>query len=175
MCDPVTGVVTLASVLACAPAATAVVGVVTAKQAADAQAESNAAQAKNALQVRSNNMTQIGLEQQQQHDAAGQKINANNTALREAQATAIAGSNGVSGLSVDALIGDMGRKGATYNSSVEQNLARQSAALDNQAANVNTATSNVFNQLKTPESPDYLGAALKIGGAYNTYQAGKGG
>lgn len=159
MCEPTTLTMMYISM------ASAAAGVVGQMQQANAQEASNAAQAKNLMESRVQNANQINLERVQAGDAAGQKLNANNMAMREAQATTIARA-GPSGLSVDALLADMGRKGATYNESVTANLDRTNLQLDNQLANVNNQTTSGFNQLKTPAAPDYLGAALKIGNAY---------
>ena len=136
------------------------------KQMADSMAASNAAQARNLMQSRVQNANQVGLERMQSSELAGQKINENNLAARAAGATATAQA-GPSGLSVDSLLADIGRKGATYNQSVSANLDRTNMSLDNQLENVNTATSSGFNQLKTPAPVDYLGTALKIGTAYS--------
>ena len=158
MCEPTT-------IMLAITAATAVAGVVSQQNAADSQAEFNTNQAKNLMLSRGENANQINLQRVQSTDAAGQKINANNTALREAQATSLARA-GPSGLSVDALLSDMGRKGATYNESVNANLDRTNLALDSQLTNVNSQTTSGFNQMKTPQAPDYLGTALKIGSSY---------
>ena len=46
-------------------------------------------------------------------------------------------------------------------------------ALDNQQVNVNRNAASEINGLKTPQQPDYLGAALKIGNtAYGAYTKG---
>ena len=162
MCEPVTGTITMASVAAYASAASAAASLVVAQQQADAQSAANQRQSDSSRQAQVDNTNQITLQRTQQTDAASQKINANNTAMREAQATAVAHA-GPSGLSVDALIGDMGRKGATYNESVNENLVKVNQSLDNQQTNVNRNAASEINSLKTPNQPDYLGTALKIG------------
>lgn len=158
MCEPTTAMMILT-------AASAASGVMAQQQAADSQGASNARQAAALMASRTQNANQINIEQTQLADAAGQKINANNQAMRESQATAIARA-GPSGLSVDALLGDMGNKGATYNQSVYANLDRTNLTLNNQLENLNTQTTSGFNSLKTPAPVDYLGAGLKIAGAY---------
>lgn len=159
MCEPMT-------LLAIGSAAAGLYGQ---QQVADAQAASNDVQYGNALTARSENANQVTLRRGQEAEAAGEKINANNISMREAQATAIARA-GPSGLSVDALLGDIGGKGAGYNQSVTANLDRVNLALDSQLTNVNTNAANTINGLKTPQAPDYLGTALKIGGAaYGAY------
>ena len=158
MCEPTTLMLAIS-------AASAGAGLLSQQAAADSQNESNQQQGRNLMLSRAQNANQINLERQQAGDAAGQKINANNMALREAQASTVARA-GPSGLSLDALLGDMGRKGAGYNESVYANLDRTNMAVDNQLTNLNTQTSSGFNQMKTPAAPDYLGTALRIGSSY---------
>lgn len=170
MCDPVTGVVTTMSIIGWTSVAVAASTINTQQNAADAQEQTNNTNAANMLTSRSQNANQINLGRGQANDAAGQKIAANNQAMREAQAATIARA-GPSGLSVDAILSDMGRKGATYNQSVNENLDRTNMQLDNQLANVNSQTATGFNQMKTPAPVDYLGQGLRIGSAYTTYDA----
>jgi hypothetical protein len=146
------------------------------QQQADSQNASNAQQRQYILQSQADNSNQVNLARLQSSDAAAQKINANNMSQREAQATAIARA-GPSGLSVDALLADMGRKGATYNQSVNENLERTGLQLDEQQRGVNNNAYSQMNSLKTPAPVDYLGAALKIGTSYqqsSTYSGGDG-
>lgn len=169
MCEPVTGTITMASIAAWGSAAATASSLVIAQQQADAQSDANRRQFANIQQAQEDNSNQITLQRNQQTDSASQQINANNTALREAQSTQVA-SAGPSGLSVDALLGDMGRKGATYDQSVTANLDRVNQSLDNQQLNVNRGAASSANQMKTPQQPDYLGSALKIGNtAYGMY------
>ena len=161
MCEPTTIMMGIAAVSAAS-------GLYVQQQAADAQESMNSRQTTLALQARADNSDQVGLMQQQQHDLASQKINDYVIQTRDAQGTYIA--QGDTGMSVDAMMGDIGGKGAKYNSSVEQNLASSNMALDNQMRNVNTNAANTIAGLKTPTMPDYLGTALKIGGsAYGEY------
>ena len=162
MCEPATAMMIFTGVQA-------ISGVMSQQQAADSQVASNNRQAAALLVSRTQNANQINLEGQQATDAAGQKVNANNIAMREAQASVIA-RGGPSGLSVDALLGDIARKGATYDQSVNANLDRTNLTLQNQLENLNTQTTSGFNSLKTPAPVDYLGAGLKIAGAYSGYQ-----
>ena len=141
-------------------------GLVGQMQQASAMKDSNANQSRNLMLSRANNANQINLERAQANEQAGQKINANQQSLREAQAAVVARA-GPAGISLDSLLADMGRKGATYNQSVTANLDRTNLSLDNQLENVNTATSSGFNNMKTPAPVDYLGTALKIGTAYS--------
>lgn len=164
------GAVTAGGALTALSTVSAVAGLAGQVSAAGAQKAANVQQAQNLLDARGQNANQINLERSQASDAAGQRINANNMAMREAQSTAVARA-GPSGLSVDALLADMGRKGGSYNQSVTENLDRTNLQLDNQLTNVNNQTSSAFNQMKTPAVPDYLGTALKIGSTYQTSKA----
>lgn len=158
MCEPTT-ILAISS---------AVVGVMGQQAAADSQSASNQRQYEAALKARAQNANQVGLERQQSSDAAGQKINDNNIAQREAQAAVVARA-GPSGLSVDNLLANLGTRGANYNQSVNENLDRTNMALDNQLQNVNNSAESTINGLKTPNPVDYLGAALKIGTAGYEY------
>jgi hypothetical protein len=114
MCDPVTGTVTTMSIMGWGSAAAAGAGVMQQQQAANSTNASNQTQYANALLARAQNANQVNLGRQQAGDQAGQKQQENNLAQREAQATQVARA-GPSGLSVDALLADLGRKGGTYN------------------------------------------------------------
>jgi hypothetical protein len=150
-------------------AASAAASVKAQQDAADSTNASNQTQYSNALLARAQNANQVTLGRDQARDQAGQKQQENNLAQREAQATQVARA-GPSGLSVDALLADIGRKGGTYNQSVNANLDKTNMAFDNQLENVNNQASTTINSLKTPAPVDYLGAALKIGESYQTYQ-----
>lgn len=144
-------------------------GLVAQQNAASNQKRGNAAQYANSLRAQAENANQVGLAQAQESAAAGQKINDNNLAVREAQASVVA-RGGPSGLSLDALLGSIGAKGGAYNASVTDNLDRVNASLENQLTNVNRNAASEVNSLKPVTRPDYLGAALKIGSA--AYSAG---
>lgn len=121
----------------------------------------NRVQAANARVAQVENANEVTLARGQEADQAAEKINANNMALREAQATTVA-AGGPSGLSMDALLAAMGGKGASYNESVTANLDRVNMALDNQLVNVNRGAASTVNGLRAPAPVDYLGAALKV-------------
>jgi type II secretory pathway component HofQ len=161
MCDPV-------SMMALSVASTAA-SLKAQQDAADSQTQSNNTQYASALEARAQNANQVTLGRDQARDQASQKQQENNLAQREAQATQVARA-GPSGLSVDALLADIGRKGGNYNQSVNANLDKTNMAFDNQLQNVNNQASTTINSLKTPAPVDYLGAALKIGEGYQTYQ-----
>lgn len=141
------------------------------RQAAKAQEQANQRQYQNTMQARAANINQTNLMQQQEREGSMQKLEENNLAARAAQSTAnvSAGESGISGLSVDALMADLGTKQNRFNSSVETNYDRSAEALAIQRENVNINAASQINQLKTPAAPDYAGAALRIGTAAYDY------
>lgn len=162
MCEPVTIMM----------AVSAVAGAMQQRQVAKGQKAANAQQATNARKAQADNYDQINQRRGEEAEAAGQKINENSIAMREAQATQVA-SAGPGGLSVDALLGHIAQKGASYDDSVNANYQRINQGLDAQLTNVNRNAASEVNSLKAPIRPDYLGAALKIGNAaYGSYTAG---
>jgi hypothetical protein len=92
---------------------------------------------------------------------------ANNAAARRAMSSAavIAGEAGVTGLSVDALMSDLGARAGVDNSTAEVNYLRRDQAIAADSMNTWANTATGINKLQTPQAPDYLGAALKIGSA----------
>lgn len=164
MCDPVT-------VLAIASVASAAGTVVAQGQAADAQTATNQRQYENTMRAYRENVNQTNLMQQQEREGALMKVEDNNMKARAAQSTATvaAGENGISGLSVDALLGDISFDQNRYNSSVQTNFDRSEGAIRNQRENVYSNAASQINGLQTPAAPDYLGAGLKIAQAGYTY------
>lgn len=163
MCDPVSmTVLTVASTVASVSAQ---------QQAADAQAESNQRQYDNTMRAYRENVNQTNLAQQQEREGSLMKVEDNNMKSRAAASTATvsAGESGISGLSVDALLGDLSGKEGRYNSAVQTNYDRAEGAIMNQRENVYASAASQINGLQTPQAPDYLGAALKIGTAGYDY------
>ena len=152
--------------------AATVAGVYGQQQQAKAQKDYNDQQAKNTMEAYKANLEQTNLMQSQEHAAATQKVNENNRAAEAAKATALvsAGESGISGLSVDALLANLSGEQARYNESVNQNYQNASMAIDNQRTNAQVNAASQINSLKTPQAPDYLGAALRIGGAIYDYK-----
>jgi len=64
---------------------------------------------------------------------------------------------------------DIGSNQNRYNTSVATNYDAATSAIQNQRDNIYANASSQINGLKTPAMPDYLGAALKIGGSVKTY------
>jgi hypothetical protein len=152
--------------------ASSVGSVIAQQQAADAQAESNRRQYDNTMRAYRENVNQTNLMQQQEREGSLQKVEDNNMKARAAQSTATvaAGEKGISGLSVDALMGDISFDQGRYNSSVQTNFDRAEGAIRNQRENVYANAASQINSLQTPATPDYLGAGLKIAQAGYDYK-----
>lgn len=157
MCEPTT-------ILAIASVASAAGSVVAQSQAADAQSASNQRQYDNTMRAYRENVNQTNLMQQQEREGSLMKVEDNNMKARAATSTAsvAAGENGISGLSVDALMGDISFDQNRFNSSVQTNFDRAQGAISNQRENVYSNAASQINGLQTPASPDYLGAGLRI-------------
>lgn len=145
--------------------ASSVASVVGQQQAANAQAATNQRQYENTIRAYNANVNQTNLMAAQEREAAVQKLNENNSTARAAQAkaTVAAGESGISGLSVDALLGDMSFKQNEFSTSVNTNLERANSAIQRQRDNAYFSAASTINELKTPAMPDYFGSALKIG------------
>ena len=165
MCEPATAMLVLS-------VASTAAGLYGQQQQAKAQNAYNEQQAKNTMEAYRANLAQTNLMQSQEQAAATQKINENNRAAEAARAKALvsAGESGISGLSVDALLADLSGEQARYNESVNQNYENASMAIDNQRTNARVTAASQINSLKTPQSPDYLGAGLRIGQAVYDYK-----
>ena len=165
MCEPATAMLVLS-------VASTAAGLYGQQQQAKAQNAYNEQQAKNTMEAYRANIAQTNLMQSQEQAAATQKINENNRAAEVARAKALvsAGESGISGLSVDALLADLSGEQARYNESVNQNYQNASMAIDNQRTNAQVNAASQINSLKTPQSPDYLGAGLRIGQAVYDYK-----
>lgn len=163
MCEPTT--------LMALTVASSAAQVIAQQQAASAQSAANQRQYQNTMQARAANLNQANLEMSQEREASMQKLEENNLAARAATSTArvSAGESGVSGLSVDALLSDLGTKQNRYNSSVVTNYDRAMGAIENQRQNINTNAASQINSLKTPAMPDYFTAGLRIGNAIYKY------
>lgn len=146
-------------------------------QAANAQEDYNKDMARNATIANNQRNAQINQRQIQERDAATGKIMANNLEATKAKASAkvAASSAGVGGISVDALLNDLGSSQGRYNASVGENLRAGTVAADwDRVASYNNMASTI-NGLRTPTMPNYLGAALQIGTAVDTYNTRTGG
>lgn len=182
MCEPTTLVAASLALTAASTAAT----VYSQQQAADAQAASNQRQYENQMAAYNANIAQSNmdlanlnrLKQQEAEDASAKKITANAEARRDmAKATVASGEAGVSGLSVDSLLAELGGKAGNANTNIETNYLRRDNALEMDRSNIYTTktnnwaqTASAINSLKTPTQPDYIGAGLRIAGAGIQYQ-----
>jgi hypothetical protein len=168
MCAPVMAALSIASTVA---------GLYGQQQAADAQKDYNKQMYKNAVTANNQRNAQISQRQIQERDAATNKIMQNNIEAAKAKSTArVAASNaGVSGVSVDSLLADLSGAQGRYNSSVTENLRASNAGSDWDRVNAYNDMASTINGLKAPTMPNYLGAALQIGTAVDTYNTKSGG
>ena len=129
------------------------------------QNKQNQRQYDNAMQAMAANVNETNREHMQEREGAMQKIEQNNLNARSAEATATtsAGENGVSGLSVGALLDDLAGKQGRFNDSVTTNYQNAEMALDNQRTNIGINAANTIANLKTPMAVDYASAGLRIG------------
>jgi MarR-like DNA-binding transcriptional regulator SgrR of sgrS sRNA len=142
------------------------------QEQASAQEAANRRQYENSMKAMAANVNQTNAEHMQQREAAMQKLDENNMQARAARSTAqvSAGENGISGMSVDALLSDLGNRQQRFNSAVTTNYQNAEMAINNQRENIGIDTASQINSLKTPAMPDYAGAALRIGtAAYDYY------
>lgn len=183
MCEPTTLVAASLALTAASTAAT----IYSQQQAADAQAATNQRQYENQMTAYKANLLQSNmdlanldrLKQQEAEDLSAKKIANNADARRDmAKATVAAGESGISGLSVDSLLAELGGRAGTANTSAEVNYLRKDSALEQDRANIYTSktnnwaqTASAINSLKTPTQPDYIGAGLRIAGAGVQYQS----
>ena len=165
MCEPTT-------ILAIASVASTVASVSAQQEAASQQEQANQRQYENSMRAMAANVNQTNAEHMQQREGSIQKLEENNMSARAAKATATtaAGESGISGLSVDALLSDLSGKQGRYTNSVTTNYENAEMAINNQRENIGINAASQINSLKTPQAPDYVGAALRIGNtAYDYY------
>jgi len=128
---------------------------------------------KNAVQAWKNDQAQLTLRQMQEDEATAQKQRAQN--LQEAEVKseveAASAANGVSGISIDNLLQDVGRK-AAYNREVEDRNARYIALqIKQQRAGASAQAQSRIDSVPKP-SPISLVAGLGSAalGGFQTYQ-----
>lgn len=148
---------------------------------ASAQAAHNVQQTANIKDATIDSYDQNSVSRQQTQEQAGQKIQTNEIDAAKAAATART-SAGENGFSVSGILNQIEADKLRYNDSVNSNLQDQLEGFDQNDKNIYKSGKNQVNQLQdpgnvvrgvTPAAPDYLGAALKIGGAgYGAYQGG---
>lgn len=161
MCEPTTlAVLSIASTAA---------SVYAQDQGAKAQTRSNQQNYDNQMTALRTNYANTNISKQQEaENLAGQK-NANNILAQKdmARARVSAGESGVTGLSVDALLQDLGSSTGNANVNAEVNYLRRDRALEADKSNAWAGTATQIGNLKTPQGADYLGAAVKIGNTYS--------
>lgn len=165
MCDPTTALVALT-------VGSGVMDYVGGIQQANAQESAN--NQSRELIMRNQNLQIQALNNQAEEDAkvTASKIFESNRAAREQQATArvSSGESGVSGLSVDALLGDFDRQAGENSATFMQSLsfADRQRQIDRESIAI-TSQSQV-NQLPFVQRPSLIGAAIKTGAnAFQTY------
>jgi hypothetical protein len=166
MCDPVTmTVLTVASTAGSLYAQ---------QQAADQQAAANRTNFNNQMTAYRYNLANANATKVQEAENLSQKkMEINSDVMRkQATATVAAGEAGVSGLSVDSLLASIGAEGGRAAANAEVNYLRTDRAIETDKMNMWAGTATNIGQMKTPQSPDYLGSALKIGTAVDTYKRG---
>lgn len=131
------------------------------------QAAARDAQAEEIRKAELANYDQLQIRQQQETQAAGQQIQANQIDAAKARSTATvaAGEAGVSGLSVEALLADLYGQEARFKDGVTQNLENVTDSLSLEAENIQRTSTSQTNNLPTPDRPDYIGAGLRIANA----------
>ena len=156
MCTPV-------AVSALVGGAQTVSSIVGQRQQAEMQQQ---AQATASAQERQRYMAEVSAmrtQQQQEMVARAQRIQEANRKAMEARATArvSAGESGVSGLSVDALLGDLTRKEAEYTFSEQQQAEMTDVNRQLQLKEAGIGFNRNMLRINRPiEQPDYLGSAL---------------
>ena len=102
-------------------------------------------------------------QQQQEMIARAQRIQEASRKAMEARATArvSAGESGVSGLSIDALLGDLTRKESEYTFSEQRQAEMLDVSRDIQLSEAGIGFNRNMLRINKPiEQPDYLGSAL---------------
>nr|WEM05537.1 internal virion protein [Ralstonia phage BOESR1] len=178
MCGPAVIPLATLAITAVSSVATVIGQQSQANRAADAQNQYNRTMEQNAIASRNANLANLEVERNTALADTREQIQANTMAARKAQATALtsAGESGVSGLSVDGLLRELGGMAGTDNATATTNYLRQDAQINIRRENTQNSYESGLNSIRQSQiqAPDYLGAALKIGqgalGAYGQYQ-----
>lgn len=168
MCEPGTATMALAIASAASTAAT----VYAQDQTAKAQAAANQRQYDAQMTAYNANIANANWMKTQEADNLAQKQIENNAQARRemAKATVSAGEAGITGTSVDALLAELSGNAGDANTTAEVNYLRRDRAIEMDRMNAWSGTASAINSLKTPQEPDYLGAALRIGTTYADYK-----
>lgn len=164
MCEPTTA-------LAIASIASTAATAYSQDRAAKIQTQANQTQYDNTMTAMRFNLANANVTKQQEAENASQKIIENNAQVRrdQSKATVAAGEAGVSGLSVDALLAELGGAGGRANTNIRTQQERTDRAIEADKMNVWAGSASQINQLKTPQGADWLGAAVRIGTTVNDY------
>lgn len=152
-----------------------------AKGQASAQNEANAQANERARQYMIEDYDAMTLREQQEAAAASQKINQNQIESTKTAASArvAASAGGVSGLSVQALLGDIFGQEASIRDSVNQNLEATGQQYRTERESIRRNYQNTVNSRQPAQKPSLLGAALEAGtgivGAYKDQWKVRGG
>jgi hypothetical protein len=167
MCEPAT----LAAASLAVTAASTAASLYSQNEAANAQAAANQRAYDSQMTAYNANIANSNLQKTQEAQALSQKQIENNTQARRdmAKATVASGEAGVSGVSVDALLAELGGRAGNANTIAETNYLNRDRAIEADRMNAWAGTASAINSLKTPQSPDYIGAGLKIADAGISY------
>lgn len=167
MCDPIT----IAGAALAVSAASTAASVYAQQQQADAQSKANQRQYDSQMVAYNANQANANIQKTQEATATSQKIIENNAQGRRdmAKATVASGEAGVSGVSVDSLLAELGGRAGQANANAEVNYLNRDRAIEMDRMNSWAGTASAINSLKTPVEPDYIGAGLKIADAGLSY------
>ena len=129
----------------------------------------------NSLVAQRDETKALTLRQMQEQEATGQKDHLVNieAAQKQAEVEVSAAGGNVTGISVDSLIADVGRRASTQRLSLQRNYEMTATQLQSeQDATVNKAQSRI-NQVAAPTAPSPAGAIIGFAGkaldAYTSY------
>lgn len=140
-------------------------------QASKAQSAANQRQYDSQMVAYNANIANANWQKTQEADnLSAAKIENNAQARRDSsKATTAAGEAGISGLSVDSLLAELGGSAGRANANAEVMFNRRDRAIEMDRMNAWAGTASAINALKTPQEADYLGAAVRIGSTVNDY------
>lgn len=149
-------------------------GLIAQQSAADQQAEANRRNYENQMTAYRYNLANANATKvQEAENLSAKKMEiGSDVARKQATATVAAGEAGVSGLSVDALMAGIMGDGGRANTNAEVNYLRADRAIEADKMNSWSGAASNIGQMKTPASPDFLGAGLKIGETVDKYKRG---
>jgi hypothetical protein len=145
-------------------------------QAASAQASANNQTRTLALQNQNLQIRSLQNAEDEENRRATESLIDNSRAAEAAKSTALvsAGESGVSGLSIEALLGDLDRQAGENKQDVlqTQDFGQRQRQLDREGLGINTQSQ--INQLPIVEYPSFVEHAFAAGGsAYSSYNKGK--